>query len=300
MGDVETLARGDDSRLVEPRRFLIRDRQAFSAVWAAHAGPNASVPAIDFESRMVAAVFAGERPTPGFTIEVTGTRREGSSPATALVVLVDERHPDPTLVAAQVIVSPFHIVTLPRDDGDVRFNLPDPGGLQTIVFKPQPRTQTQPKTKPSFRQRPASSAEPGTGRITSVPATREETSEFTGLTPHVAASLAYLAGPFSGALLLATERENGFVRFHAWQAVVGLGMLGIAAVFFLGLAFMLLIVSPTAFWAMLWLAGATGTAWVGVWVLCLFNAYKGRVWKLPLAGDYAERHATNLRVVGAP
>ena len=41
MEDVETIARGDDSRLVEPRRFLIRDRQAFSAVWAAHAGPNA-------------------------------------------------------------------------------------------------------------------------------------------------------------------------------------------------------------------------------------------------------------------
>ena len=101
----------------------------------------------------------------------------------------------------------------------------------------------------------------------------------------MAASLAYLAGPFSGALLLATERESGFVRFHAWQAVVGLGMLGIAAVFFLALAFMLLIVSPTAFWAMLLLSAATGAAWVGAWALCLFHAYKGRVWKLPLAGD---------------
>ena len=50
---------------------------------------------------------------------------------------------------------------------------------------------------------------------------------------------------------------------------------------------MLLIVSPTAFWVMLWLAAATGVAWVAVWGLCVFNAYKGRVWKLPLAGDYA-------------
>lgn len=265
MADVETLARGDDSRLVEARRFLIRDRQAFSAVWAAHAGQDAVAPSVDFDTRMVAAVFAGERPTPGFTVEVTGTRREDSS----LVVLIEEGHPDPARVAAQIIVSPFHIVTLPRDDGAVGFSLPDPGGHQTMVFKPPPRSNARSQMK-------------------SMSIAAEDVSPFTGLTPHIAASLAYLAGPFSGALLLATEPASSYVRFHAWQAVLGLGVLGIAAVGFLGLAFVLLIVSPTAFWAMLWLAAATGAAWVAVWGLCLFNAYKGRVWKMPLAGAYAE------------
>ena len=267
MRDVETLARGDDSRLVEPRRFLIRDRQAFAAVWAAHAGPIGTTPAVDFDTRMVAAVFAGERPTPGFSVEVTGTRRDSPESGGGLVVLVDERHPDPSRVSAQVIVSPFHIVTLPRDDGDVRFNLPDAGGYQTIVFKPQ---------------RP---------RHAAPPASREETSSFTGLTPRAAATLAYLAGPLSGALLLATEPANAFVRFHAWQAVVGLGLLGLGAVVFLALAFVLLIVSPTAFWASLWLAAATGAAWIVVWGVCVVSAYRGRVMKLPLAGAYSARHA---------
>jgi uncharacterized membrane protein len=267
MGDVETLARGDDSRLVEPRRFLIRDRQAFAAVWAAHAGPIGTSPAVDFDTRMVAAVFAGERPTPGFSVEVTGTRRDGPESGSGLVVLVNERHPDPSRVAAQVIVSPFHIVTLPRDDGDIRFNLPDTGGYQTIVFKPQ-------------RPRPPTPA-----------AIRGETSSFTGLTPRAAATLAYLAGPLSGALLLATEPANAFVRFHAWQAVVGLGLLGLGAVVCLTLAFVLLLVSPTAFWAFLWLAAATGAAWIGVWGVCVVSAYKGRVMKLPLAGAYSARHA---------
>ena len=82
------------------------------------------------------------------------------------------------------------------------------------------------------------------------------------------------------------------MRFHAWQALVGLGVLGIAAVSFLGLAFVLLIVSPTAFWAMFWLAAVTGVAWVGVWALCVLNAYRGRVVKLPFAGAFAEKHAT--------
>ena len=73
MADIETIARGEDSRLVELRRFVIRDRQAFAAIWAAHAGPNAIVPVVDFETRMVAAVFSGTRPTPGYGIEITGT-----------------------------------------------------------------------------------------------------------------------------------------------------------------------------------------------------------------------------------
>jgi len=278
MGDVETLARGDDSRLVQPRRFVIRDRQSFNAVYAAHAGQDAAVPVVDFETRMVAAVFAGERPTPGFSVEVTGTRREGAE----LVVLVaehgDERSSDPNRVVAQIIVSPYHIVTLPRDDGEIRFDLPDPGGQQTIVFKPQPRRRGSPVTSVAYHQSSAIDAGEGV-------------SVYTGLTPRVAASLAYLAGPLSGALLLATEPASRFVRFHAWQAVLGLGLLGIAAVAFLGLAFVLLVVSPTAFWTMLWLAAATGAAWIGVWALCVVSAYKGRTLKLPLAGNYAERHA---------
>lgn len=273
MADVETLARGDDSRLVEPRRFVIRDRQSFNAVYAAHAGQDAAVPAVDFETRMVAAVFAGERPTPGFSVEVTGTRREGEE----LVVLVAERSSDPNRVVAQVVVSPYHIVTLPRDDGEIRFDLPDPGGQQTIVFKPQPR-RTGSTATAVVAHHQSSALDAGEG-----------VSVYTGLTPRVAGSLAYLAGPLSGALLLATEPASRFVRFHAWQAVLALGLLGIAAVAFLGLAFVLLVVSPTAFWTMLWLSAATGAAWIGVWGLCVVSAYKGRALKLPLAGHYAER-----------
>ena len=65
----------------------------------------------------------------------------------------------------------------------------------------------------------------------------------TGLTPRVAAVLAYLAGPFSGVLVLLAERTSGFVRFHAWQSVLGLGALGLVVVMLLGLAFASLIVS---------------------------------------------------------
>src|SRR5690349_7871464 len=110
MDDVQTVAKGETSRIVDGRRFVIHDRQAFAAIWAAHAGPESDVPAIDFERRMVAAVFAGDRPTPGYEIEITGTERDGA----ALVINVAERAPDPALIVPQLIVSPFHIVTLAR------------------------------------------------------------------------------------------------------------------------------------------------------------------------------------------
>jgi len=80
----------------------------------------------------------------------------------------------------------------------------------------------------------------------------------TGLTPRVAAVLAYLAGPFSGVLVLLAERTSGYVRFHAWQSVLGLGALGIVVVMLLGFAFASLVVSARAFFVRMTLSGTGG------------------------------------------
>jgi uncharacterized membrane protein len=111
----------------------------------------------------------------------------------------------------------------------------------------------------------------------------------TGLTPHVAAVLAYLAGPFSGALILLAERSSGYVRFHAWQSVLGLGALGLILVMVLGLAFASLIVSARAFFALYLVAGLFWASWVVCWVICMVQAFNGRRWHLPIAGAFAER-----------
>jgi len=111
----------------------------------------------------------------------------------------------------------------------------------------------------------------------------------TGLSPHVAAVFAYLAGPFSGILVLLAERSSSYVRFHAWQSVIGLGVLGLLVALLLGIAFASVIVSATAFRILLtasWLAWAF---WILCWVVCVVKAFTGRRWKLPIAGGYAER-----------
>lgn len=113
----------------------------------------------------------------------------------------------------------------------------------------------------------------------------------TGLEPSFAAALAYLAGPFSGLILLLAERTNRFVRFHAWQALLALGILGLLATSCLLFAFLGLFLSPAMFRALYVLAAVFAAAWVVAWAVCLRQAYAGVVWKLPLVGRFAERRA---------
>lgn len=114
----------------------------------------------------------------------------------------------------------------------------------------------------------------------------------TGLDPKVASALAYLAGPFSGWLLLVAERSNADVRFHAWQSIIGLGALGVLVVALWLLAFTALFVSATAFRVLLWLASLLWVGWIVLWVICVLKAYQGERFRLPLVGDYAERKAS--------
>src|SRR3954463_5109530 len=112
-----TIAKGDTSEVVDSTRIVVRDPAAWRALWSAHAGAAAQPPDVDFSTTMVVAVFAGERPNAGYAIEIVGARSESSS----LAVMVNEIQPPRGAVAAQMIVTPFHIATLPRFDGQVRF-----------------------------------------------------------------------------------------------------------------------------------------------------------------------------------
>jgi uncharacterized membrane protein len=116
----------------------------------------------------------------------------------------------------------------------------------------------------------------------------------TGMAPHIAGGLAYLAGPFSGIIILLGETTNRYVRFHAWQAILGLGGVGaLAAVLLLG-AFLGLFISPSIFTSLNMAAAICGGVWVLVWAFCLFKAFGGSVWRMPVAGRTAERLAARI------
>jgi uncharacterized membrane protein len=258
MSTLTTIARGDGSHIVRPRRAIVRDTAEWAALWTAHAGPGIAAPAIDFGATIVAAAFAGERPTPGYEIDIVEAALDGSPRR----LRVEEQSPAAGSLAAQVIVTPYHIVAVPRGSGDVSFERDEPA-----------RARSQSRA-PALRI-----ADFETPRST------------TGLDPRIAASLAYLAGPFSAVVILSAERSNHYVKFHAWQSIFGLGAMAALAMGLLVLAFLMLFFSPVAFLILYWSAALMALACVVTLVTCIGNAFTGRAWKLPIAGDYAERRA---------
>jgi len=119
-----------------------------------------------------------------------------------------------------------------------------------------------------------------------------EAASSTGLDPSIAAALAYLAGPFSGVVILLAEKTNRYVRFHAWQSIIGLGGLAAVVVGLLFFAFVaLLLFSPLAFTWLYRFAAVATIVWVVAWAFCLVKAFTGAVWKLPYAGNVAEARA---------
>jgi uncharacterized membrane protein len=261
MRSLTTIARGDGSHVSEPRRVIARTDAEWRSLWAAHAGPGADTPAVDMTAAIVAAAFAGEKPSAGHSIEITAVEDAGRG----LRLVVEERGPAPGGITAQIMTSPFHIVSVPKSTGDVTWALEagnrGSGAGKTSALSSDPRSP--------------------------IPDPRSST----GLEPRTASALAYLAGPFSGGLILLAESTNEDVRFHAWQSIVGLGGLGLAILASYILAFVALFVSATAVSLMVGVATVVWIVLAIVWVICLWKAWSGERWKLPLVGDYAERHA---------
>lgn len=117
----------------------------------------------------------------------------------------------------------------------------------------------------------------------------DEADSSTGLSPRLAAVLAYSAWWISGALLWWLERRDPFVRFHAAQAVVAFGLVSLLVAAFVGLAVASLALLPEAFVPFLWAAGLTWVAGEVLWVVAIWQAAYGRIWRMPLVGLVAAR-----------
>jgi uncharacterized membrane protein len=97
--------------------------------------------------------------------------------------------------------------------------------------------------------------------------------KFLGLSKEMGAALSYILGPVTGVIFWVFYKDS-FVRFHAAQAIVGLGILVVAA---LVLSFVPLIGSVLSLlYFVALIAGA-------------YNASQGIRWEMPVLGKYAKR-----------
>ena len=99
-----------------------------------------------------------------------------------------------------------------------------------------------------------------------------------GLEPNVAGLLCYVVGWVTGIIFLILEKENQFVRFHAVQSIVVFGAYTVAAIV---LSFI-----PIIGWVIGWLLGIGALI---LWIILMLKAYQGQKYKLPWAGNFAEK-----------
>jgi len=100
----------------------------------------------------------------------------------------------------------------------------------------------------------------------------------TGLSPNVAGLLCYVGIWISGIIFLVLEQRNKFVRFHAAQSIVAFGTLTVA-----GIILGLIPVVGVAFSSIIGIIGFI------VWIIMMVKASNGEWYKLPWAGDVAEK-----------
>ncbi len=98
--------------------------------------------------------------------------------------------------------------------------------------------------------------------------------------PNVAASLCYALGPVTGLAFTILEKESRLVRFHAMQSMVVFGAATVGLVVFCVLP----VVGP--------LLGLTfGMLWLTLAIVMMVKAYHWESFKLPFAGDFAEKNS---------
>ena len=108
------------------------------------------------------------------------------------------------------------------------------------------------------------------------PAPEAESS--TGLSANVAGLLCYVAGWITGIIFLVLEKRSTFVKFHAYQSIMTFGVLTVAQ--------LVLGWIPFIGWVLNILIGILMFI---LWIILIIQAGTGKMWKVPWAGDWAEK-----------
>lgn len=105
----EELASGVRSSVPSRVNYLITSSSELVRLWAM-LGTPAKVPPVDFSKNEVVAVFAGQKPTTGYTIVVSKIQDDGAG----RMVTVDVMEPNAGCATAQSLTEPYQIVQVPK------------------------------------------------------------------------------------------------------------------------------------------------------------------------------------------
>lgn len=104
------------SNIHEAGTRVVTDAEAFRTLWQQHTSSFDTPPSVDFATQSVVAVFAGEKPTGGYTASVISVKQLDKT----LTVHFKVTAPAAGSSVTQVITYPAHIVSIPlsKQKGD--------------------------------------------------------------------------------------------------------------------------------------------------------------------------------------
>ena len=102
----------------------------------------------------------------------------------------------------------------------------------------------------------------------------------TGMSPNTAGLLCYVAVWVTGIVFVLLEKKSTFVKFHAWQSIMTFGVLTVAN--------LILMFIPVVGWI---LSIIIRIIMLVLWIILMIKAGQGKMWKVPGAGNWAEKQA---------
>ena len=114
----------------------------------------------------------------------------------------------------------------------------------------------------------------------------EEKRSSTGLESNVAGLLSYVLGWITGLIFFLIEQEDESVRFHAMQSIIVFGAVTVVLIVFGMLGWI-----PPLHGLFLALQSLVGLFAFVLWIVLMVRAYQGVHYKLPWAGELAERYS---------
>jgi uncharacterized membrane protein len=109
-------------------------------------------------------------------------------------------------------------------------------------------------------------------------AAKPEAESSTGLSANVAGLLCYVIGWVTGIVFLVLEKKSTFVKFHAYQSIMTFGVLFVVSLIFSWI--------PIIGWIIGTLIGILSFI---LWLILIIQAGTGKMWKVPWAGNWAEK-----------
>lgn len=119
--DFTTIARGADSGYQSASQMVIDNSERWIELWQQHTSntePPPPVPQVDFSRYNVVAVFAGEKSTGGYSVEIL-TVETSSSQTTdlpSLAIAVRYRQPSAGDFVTEAFTYPYHTIEIPKID----------------------------------------------------------------------------------------------------------------------------------------------------------------------------------------